>query len=99
MLRWSHRSFRLALWALCIWAHHAVMAPCRNGARPPIVHFGTKHLSSFALSVARRRLGPPTAVQILTRYITGAVPAAEFQRWCRADSTRRASGQTPVEAS
>jgi len=42
---------------------------------------------------------PPAAVQILTRYITGAVPAAEFQRWCQADSTRRAFGQVPLDAS
>ena len=42
---------------------------------------------------------PPVAIQILTRYITGAVTAVEFQRWCQADSTRRAFGQAPLEAS
>ena len=42
---------------------------------------------------------PPVAIQIITRYITGAVTAVEFQRWCQADSTRRAFGQAPLEAS
>ena len=96
----------------CVPCDHRYHKACWEGQPPHMQRAcricGQQELSDSVLDEASElfegetgpgRQFPPAAVQMLTRYITGAVSAAEFQRWCQADSTRRAFGQAPVDAS